>query len=88
MAVVVTAAGLAVALVGAAPADGALAAHDSGSWINLGGSIADTVTGAMSGIGTASGGTQTSHNDMYLEIEGTAISDASGGNSNVGAKQK
>jgi len=89
VAVVVTAAGLAVALVGAAPADGALAAHDSGSSINLGGSIADTVAGAVSGIATANGGTQTSHNDMYLgDQEGTAISDASGGNYNVGAEQK
>jgi len=87
VAVVVTAAGLAVALVVAAPADRALAAHDSGSSIDLGGSIADTVTGAVSGIATAHGGTQTSHNDMYLgDQEGTAISDASGGNYNVGSQ--
>ena len=89
VAAVVTAAGLAVALMGAAPADRALAADDSGSAINLGGSIAGTVAGAVSGIATAGGGTQTSHNEMYLgDQEGLAISDASGGNYNVGAEQK
>jgi hypothetical protein len=86
LAVALSAAGLAVVLLGAAPAGHALAAHDSGSSINLGGSIAGTVAGAVSGIATASGGTQTEHNEMYLgDQEGLAVSDASGGNYNVGA---
>lgn len=89
LAVAISAAGLAVALVGAAPAEQALAQQNSGSSINLGGSIADTVTGAVSGISTTHGGSQTSHNEMYLgDQEGLAISDASGGNYNVGAEQK
>jgi hypothetical protein len=89
LAVAISAAGLAVALVGAAPAEQAHAQHDSGSSINLGGSISGTVTGAVSGIATTHGGSQTSHNEMYLgDQEGLAISDASGGNYNVGAEQK
>lgn len=89
LAVAISAAGLAVALVGAAPAGNALAQQNSGSSINLGGSIADTVAGAVSGISTTHGGSQTSHNEMYLgDQEGLAISDASGGNYNVGAEQK
>jgi len=47
------------------------------------------VSGAVSGISTTHGGSQTSHNEMYLgDQEGLAISDASGGNYNVGAEQK
>jgi hypothetical protein len=89
LAIAISAAGLAVALLGTAPAGHALAQHDSGSSINLGGSISDTVTGAVSGISTTHGGSQTSHNEMYLgDQEGLAISDASGGNYNVGAEQK
>ena len=89
LAVAICAASLAVALVGAAPAEQALAQHDSGSSINLGGSISGAVTGAVSGISTSHGGTQTSHNEMYLgDQEGLAVSDASGGNHNLGAEQK
>jgi hypothetical protein len=67
----------------------AQAQDNSGASINLGGSIADTVTGAVSGIatnsgGTVSGGTQVEHNEIDLgEQEGLAISDASGGNHNL-----
>jgi hypothetical protein len=87
LAVAVPAVGLAVALVGAAPAPAALAQQNSGASINLGGSIADTVAGAVSGIATstnASGGVQVSHSEMSLgEDEGLAVSDASGGNHNA-----
>jgi len=78
------------AAVGAGlPAFNALAQDNSGSSVDLGGSIADTVAGAVSGIatnsgGTVSGGTQVQHNEVSLgEQEGVAISDASGGNNNV-----
>ncbi len=63
--------------------------ENSGGTIDIGGSIADTVTGAVSGIathsgGSASGGTSVEHNEINLgEQEGLAISDASGGNNNV-----
>ena len=70
---------------------GAQAQDSSGGEIDLGGSIADTVTGAVSSIatnsssgGTVTGGTQVEHNEVSLgEKEGLAISDASGGNNNV-----
>jgi hypothetical protein len=93
LAVVVPAIGLAIALVGAAPAQQALAQDSSGGTINIGGSIADTVAGAVSGIatggGTASGGVQTEHNELdFGDDEGVAISDASGGNHNAGATRK
>jgi hypothetical protein len=93
LAVVVPAVGLAIALVGAAPAQQALAQDNSGGTINIGGSIADTVAGAVSGIatggGTASGGVQTEHNELdFGDDEGVAISDASGGNHNAGATRK
>jgi hypothetical protein len=84
------AAGLAVALVGVAPTGQALAQDDRGGSINIGGNIAASVADAVSGIATnssASGGVQTSHNDLnFGEQEGLAISDASGGNSNVSEK--
>lgn len=70
-------------------ADVARAQDNSGATVDLGGSIADSVTGAVSSIatnsgGSASGGTQTQHNEINLgEQEGLAISDASGGNNNV-----
>lgn len=70
-------------------AEVAKAQDNSGGTINIGGSIADTVTNAVSGIATnggstASGGTQVEHNEMHLgEQQGLAISDASGGNNNV-----
>jgi hypothetical protein len=93
LAVVVPAVGLAIALVGAAPAQHALAQDSSGGTINIGGSIADTVAGAVSGIatggGSASGGVQTEHNELsFGDQEGVAISDASGGNHNTGATRK
>ncbi len=69
----------------------AQAQESSGGTIDIGSSIANTVTGAVSGIatnsssgGTASGGTKVEHNEINLgEQEGLAISDASGGNNNV-----
>lgn len=70
-------------------AEVATAQDNSGGTIDIGGSIADTVTGAVSGIatnsgGTATGGTQVEHNEVHLgDQEGLAISDASGGNNNV-----
>ena len=90
----VPAVGLAVAMIGVAPAQQAFAQENSGGSINIGGSIADTVTGAVSGIATnsgssnASGGVSVEHNDLsFGEQEGTAISDASGGNHNVSANE-
>jgi hypothetical protein len=83
-------AGLFGGAAAAALAAGKVAAQDnSGSTVDLGGSIADTVGGAVSSIatnsgGTASGGTSVEHNELNLgEQEGLAISDASGGNNNV-----
>ena len=95
----------------AAGAQIAQAQDDSGSNVDLGGSIADTVTGAVSGAspsgnsggsittggqsgdtitgggssgGTVTGSTHVQHNEVSLgDQEGVAISDASGGNSNV-----
>ena len=64
-------------------------AQSEGGTISIGGSIADTVTGAVSGIatnsgGSAHGGTRVEHNEIHLgDQEGLAISDASGGNNNV-----
>jgi hypothetical protein len=92
LAVVVSAAALAVALMGAAPGERALAQQNVGGQINIGGSIADTVAGSVSGIATsssASGGVQSTHNEMELgEQEGLAISDASGGNRNASQTNK
>ena len=87
----VPAVGLAVAMVGIAPADQAFAQNTGGS-ISIGGDIADTVAAAVSGIATgsssASGGVSSEHNELsFGEQEGLAISDASGGNSNVSAKE-
>lgn len=65
------------------------AQQNSGGSVNLGGSIADSVTGSVSSIatnsgGSATGGTSVEHNEISLgEQEGLAISDASGGNNNV-----
>lgn len=67
----------------------AQAQDNSGATVDLGGSIADTVSGAVSSIatnsgGSASGGTSVQRNEINLgEQEGVAISDASGGNNNV-----
>jgi hypothetical protein len=89
--VVVPAVGLAIALVGAAPAEQAFAQDNEGAMISLGGSIADTVAGAVSGISSshASGGVQSSHNELnFGEQKGLAVSDASGGNHNASTTSK
>ncbi|MGH2618475.1 MAG: hypothetical protein ACRDJC_24860 [Thermomicrobiales bacterium] len=93
--VTVPALGLAVALVGFAPAAPASAQDNSGGSINIGGSIADTVAGAVSSISTGSGGGSVSggvsveHNEAsFGEDEGTAIADASGGNHNASATNR
>ena len=77
--------GLAVAMVGVAPAQQASAQE-----IDIGASIVATVTGAVAGIAspgessTAFGGLVLESNQIELgEDESTAISDASGGNRNV-----
>jgi hypothetical protein len=83
------------ALVGGAA--GALAAgfglaraqENSGGTVDLGSSIEETVSGAVSSIatnsgGTVVGGTQVEHSEISLgEQQGLAISDASGGDHNV-----
>ena len=77
--------GLAVAMVGMAPAGQAFAQDD------IGASIAASVADAVSGIATHSGGgsnvfgsVSTESNALNLgEDQGTAISDASGGNHNT-----
>ena len=86
--VAVPAVALAVALLGAVPAEPAFAQDNSGGTINIGGNIADTVAGAVSGIatggGSASGGTSVEHTEAsFGEQEGVAIADASGGNNNI-----
>ena len=83
----VPAVGLAVAMVGVAPAGQAFAQQD------IGASIAATVADAVSGIATNSGGNggsivtgsvSTESNALdFGDDEGTAISDASGGNYNT-----
>jgi hypothetical protein len=95
----------------AAGAGIARAQQNSGGNVDLGGSIADTVNGAVSGAssngssggsittgghsgdtvsgggssgGTITGSSHVEHSDVSLgDQEGVAISDASGGNSNV-----
>ena len=89
----VPAVGLAVAMVGVAPAGQAFAQSNSAGSIDIGGSIAATVADAVSGIATNSGGNggsiitgsvSTESNSLdFGEDEGTAISDASGGNYNT-----
>ena len=88
----VPAVGLAVAMVSVAPAQQAFAQQSSGGSITIGGSIADTVAAAVSGIATgsssASGGVSSEHNELnFGDQEGLAVSDASGGNHNASAKQ-
>jgi hypothetical protein len=81
--------GLALAMVGVAPAQQASAQE-----INIGASIAETVAAAVAGIATP-GGSSTTSGGLVLqsdeielgEEESTAISDASGGNGNVSAKE-
>lgn len=86
---------LAVALLGVAPAQPAFAQSNSGGTINIGGGIADSVAGAVSGIstgsggGSARGGVSVESNDIaFGEDEGVAISDASGGNHNASANNR
>jgi hypothetical protein len=77
--------GLAVAMVGVTPAQQAFAQED------IGASIAATVAEAVSVIATDSGGDSTliggisveSNTAEFGEDEGTAVSDASGGDHNV-----
>lgn len=89
----VPAVGLAVAMVGAFPAQQAFAEESSGGSINIGGSISSTVADAVSGIATHSGSSTTvggisvEHNELeFGDDEGLAVSDASGGNHNVSEK--
>jgi hypothetical protein len=80
----VPAVGLAVAMVGVAPAQQALA-QDIGDEIaaTVAAAVADIDTNSSSG-GTVIGGISTQTNTAELgEDEGTAISDASGGDFNV-----
>jgi hypothetical protein len=89
----VPAVGLAVAMVGVAPAQQTLAQDSSGGSIDIGGSIAATVASAVSGIATNGGGTTTiggvsteQNNLQFGDDESVAISDASGGQHNVSEK--
>jgi len=93
LAIGVPAVGLAVAMVGVAPVQQALAQDNGGGSINIGGSIADSVASAVSDIATHSGGTTAvgsisveNNNLDFGDDEGTAISDASGGDHNVSEK--
>jgi hypothetical protein len=90
MAVAVPAVGLAVALLGAAPAAPALAQQKSGGTIDIGANIASTVANAVSGIATNSGpttvigGVQTTTNNQSLGgQEGLSVADSSGGDHNI-----
>ena len=85
----VPAVGLVVAMVGVTPAQQASAQE-----IDIGASIVATVKEAVAGIvtpgesSTASGGLVRESSEIQLgEEESTAISDASGGNGNVSAKE-
>ena len=93
MLVGVPAVGLAVAMVGVAPAQQAFAQESSGGSINIGGTIAATVASAVSDIathasgGTTIGGSSVEHNEIHFgDDESVAISDASGGQHNVSEK--
>ena len=87
----VPAVGLAVAMVSVVPTQQAFAQDNGGGSIDIGASIAATVTGAVESIATDSepstlfGGLLTESNNLDFgeEDTGTAISDASGGDSNV-----
>jgi hypothetical protein len=81
----VPAVGLAVAMVGVAPAQQALA-QDIGADIaaTVAAAVSTIATNSSSGNTTAIGGISTESNDLeFGEDEGTAVSDASGGNHNV-----
>ena len=90
----VPAVGLALAMIGVAPAQQAFAQESSGGSINIGASIAATVASAVSDIASnSSGGTTTiggssvEQNEIHFgDDESVAISDASGGNHNVSEK--
>ena len=89
----VPAVGLAVAMVGVAPAQQTLAQDSSGGSIDIGANIAATVAAAVSGIATNSGssttigGISTEQNNLQFgDDESVAISDASGGQHNVSEK--
>ena len=92
----VPAVGLALAMIGVAPAQQAFAQESSGGSINIGGSISGTVAGAVSDIATHSsgdtttiGGISVENNTLeFGEDESTAISDASGGHHNVAEKSR
>lgn len=92
LAVVVPAVGLAVALVGTAPAAPAFAQQNHGGSITLGGNISGAVAGAVSGIASpsnASGGVQSTHSEMALgDQEGLAVADSSGGNHNESLNER
>jgi len=65
-------------------ASGAAPSGNSGGTITTGGHSGDTISGGGSSGGTVTGSTHVEHNDVSLgDQEGVAISDASGGNSNV-----
>ena len=80
----------AVAMVGVVPAQQASAQE-----IDIGASIAETVAEAVAGIASPAGESSTAFGGLVLqsdeielgEEESTAISDASGGNRNVSAKE-
>ena len=87
----VPAVGLALAMIGVVPAQQALAQETSGGSINIGASISTAVAGAVSDIATDSNGNTTTLGGILVESnelefgedEGTALSDASGGDHNV-----
>jgi hypothetical protein len=92
----VPAVGLALAMIGVAPAQQAFAQESSGGSINIGGSISGTVAGAVSDIATHSsgdtttiGGISVENNTLeFGEDESTAIADASGGRHNESEKSR
>ena len=79
-------------MVGVAPARQAFAQESTGGSINIGGGIAATVAGAVSGIATIAAAAAPPRRDLvehtkpFGEDEGVAISDASGGNHNLSEK--
>jgi hypothetical protein len=84
----VPAVGLAVAMIGVAPAQQAFA-QDIGAGIaeTVAAAVADIATNSSDG-GTVLAGISFESNDLELgETEGTAISDASGGSYNVSANE-
>ena len=82
----VPAVGLAAAMVGVAPAGQAFAQDDIGA--SIAAKVADAVSGISTNSGsgntTVAGSVSTESNALNLgEDEGTAVSDASGGNHNT-----